>query len=230
MESVDELTSDCTELQSFLKSASRSNVRKLLASEITMLQKKIHQLQEDSVKKETTNGNTEKVSSKENQAVRVFTKKIESYGWDQNDKTVKIYVTLEGIEKVPKENIQLEVKLDSFEFKVSNMDGKNYSLSITKLLEEIDPALSSHKVKSGNVIILLKKKVANNWTALTDKEKKVIEEKTPKIDKDENPQAGIMKMMKQMYDDGDDEMKRTIAKAWTESRDKQATGENPLDF
>ena len=23
-----------------------------------------------------------------------------------------------------------------------------------------------------------------------------------------------------MYDDGDDEMKRTIAKAWTESRDK----------
>lgn len=54
--------------------------------------------------------------------------------------------------------------------------------------------------------------------------------RTPKIDKDENPQAGIMKMMKQMYDDGDDEMKRTIAKAWTESRDKQATGENPLDF
>ena len=61
---------------------------------------------------------------------------------------MKIYVTLEGIEKVPKENIQLEVKLDSFEFKVSNMDGKNYSLSITKLLEEIDPALSSHKVSS----------------------------------------------------------------------------------
>ena len=26
--------------------------------------------------------------------------------------------------------------------------------------------------------------------------------------------------MKQMYEDGDDEMKRTIAKAWTESRDK----------
>lgn len=25
-----------------------------------------------------------------------------------------------------------------------------------------------------------------------------------------------------MYDEGDDEMKRTIAKAWTESRDKNA--------
>jgi calcyclin binding protein len=27
-----------------------------------------------------------------------------------------------------------------------------------------------------------------------------------------------MTMMKQMYEDGDDDMKRTIAKAWTESR------------
>lgn len=31
-----------------------------------------------------------------------------------------------------------------------------------------------------------------------------------------------MTMMKQMYEDGDDDMKRTIAKAWTESRDKQS--------
>ena len=31
-----------------------------------------------------------------------------------------------------------------------------------------------------------------------------------------------MDMMKNMYDDGDDEMKRTIAKAWTQSRDKSA--------
>lgn len=32
-------------------------------------------------------------------------------------------------------------------------------------------------------------------------------------------------MMQQMYDDGDDEMKRTIAKAWSESREKQAAGQ-----
>ena len=33
-----------------------------------------------------------------------------------------------------------------------------------------------------------------------------------------------MNMMKKMYDEGDDEMKRTIAKAWTESREKQSAG------
>lgn len=35
-----------------------------------------------------------------------------------------------------------------------------------------------------------------------------------------DPTAGIMSLMKQMYEDGDDEMKRSIAKAWTESREK----------
>jgi len=34
-----------------------------------------------------------------------------------------------------------------------------------------------------------------------------------------------MNLMKQMYEDGDDEMKRTIAKAWTEARDKKAPDE-----
>lgn len=33
-----------------------------------------------------------------------------------------------------------------------------------------------------------------------------------------------MKMMKQMYDDGDDEMKRTIRKAWYEGQNKQGGG------
>lgn len=30
-----------------------------------------------------------------------------------------------------------------------------------------------------------------------------------------------MKLMKQMYDDGDDDMKRTIAKSWHESQEKR---------
>ena len=46
---------------------------------------------------------------------------------------------------------------------------------------------------------------------------------TPKADDSAaaDPSANLMTMMKQMYEDGDDDMKRTIAKAWTESRDKQ---------
>ena len=39
--------------------------------------------------------------------------------------------------------------------------------------------------------------------------------------KSEDPQAGIMNMMKKMYDEGDDNMKRTIAEAWTKANDKK---------
>jgi hypothetical protein len=35
-----------------------------------------------------------------------------------------------------------------------------------------------------------------------------------------DPGDSIMGMMKDMYADGDDEMRRVIGKAWTESREK----------
>ena len=44
-----------------------------------------------------------------------------------------------------------------------------------------------------------------------------------------DPQAGLMNMMKKMYEEGDDNMKRTIAYAWTKSNDKKASGKGP-DF
>ena len=46
--------------------------------------------------------------------------------------------------------------------------------------------------------------------------------KTPKMDKDEDPEASLMNLMKQMYQDGDNDMKRTIAKAWHESQEKRS--------
>jgi len=45
---------------------------------------------------------------------------------------------------------------------------------------------------------------------------------TPKLDENRDPSEGLMDLLKQMYEDGDDEMKRTIAKSWCESRSKQS--------
>lgn len=44
------------------------------------------------------------------------------------------------------------------------------------------------------------------------------------MDKNEDPSASIMNLMKKMYSEGDDDMKRTIAKAWTEARGKNESG------
>ena len=43
---------------------------------------------------------------------------------------------------------------------------------------------------------------------------------SPTPDKTKDPNESLMEMMKKMYDEGDDEMKRSISKAWTQSRDK----------
>ena len=45
--------------------------------------------------------------------------------------------------------------------------------------------------------------------------------KPPKTGKNDDPERGIMDLMRKMYDEGDDEMKRTIKKAWHESQDKR---------
>ena len=37
-------------------------------------------------------------------------------------------------------------------------------------------------------------------------------------------------MMKKMYEEGDDDMKRTISKAFTESREKSSRGEPGLEI
>lgn len=46
----------------------------------------------------------------------------------------------------------------------------------------------------------------------------------PKDTNDGDPSANLMNMMQKLYDEGDDEMKRTISKAWSESRDKNGKG------
>lgn len=48
------------------------------------------------------------------------------------------------------------------------------------------------------------------------------------MDTDGDPNAGLMNVLKKIYDDGDDEMKRTLNKAWVESREKQMKGD--MDF
>ena len=49
--------------------------------------------------------------------------------------------------------------------------------------------------------------------------------KASKPDENEDPGAGLMKMMQKLYDEGDDDMKRTIKKAWHDSQEKRAKGE-----
>ncbi|KAF4524586.1 hypothetical protein B566_EDAN008541 [Ephemera danica] len=156
---------------------------------------------------------------------RVYTVKLTNYAWDQSEKFVKIFVTLRDVQTIPAENITCTFGHRSMELLVKHLEGKNYHLPITNLLDDISVEASTWKVKrDGIVVTMVKATPGREWSHVTSAEKRAADARLPKKNLDSStsdPSAGLMDMMRQMYEDGDDEMKRTIAKAWTESRDKK---------
>ena len=81
-----------------------------------------------------------------------------------------------------------------------------------------------------DMVVLFLKKVQEGakWTFLRKSE--MVKAEKPAFapeasEPGEDPSQGLMKMMKKMYEEGDDEMKRTIAKAWTEGNSKRTPGD-----
>ncbi|KHJ92423.1 SGS domain protein [Oesophagostomum dentatum] len=74
------------------------------------------------------------------------------------------------------------------------------------------------------VVMLKKKNEGKKWEQLTKLEYDEKQKRKPKFDDkamEDDPQASLMSMMKQMYEEGDDEMKRTIRKAWHEGQNRK---------
>uniref|UniRef100_A0A1I8EXR4 SGS domain-containing protein n=1 Tax=Wuchereria bancrofti TaxID=6293 RepID=A0A1I8EXR4_WUCBA len=102
-----------------------------------------------------------------------------------------------------------------------DVSSKNYSLIIKGLLKTINPSGSSFKQKTNLLLIMMRKSEEGNWKYLTKAEMQSKEKSTPKLDQKADPQESLMSLMKQLYDEGDDDMKRTICKAWHESQTKK---------
>lgn len=222
MEKVQELRETRDEIQSLLSTATRPRVKKLLQDELALVEREIN-----SEEKRTENPDEgepcAKVEAEKKRTAKkpqVTLTKITSYAWDQSSKFVKIYITLPEVETLPEGNVSSKFTSNSLELKVLGLKGKNYQFQMVNLLHPIVPESSSVKVKTGKLSILLKKSKEVNWTCLTVAENKNTKQQ-PKFDENKDPGEGIMDLMRKMYDEGDDEMKRTIAKAWTESREKQ---------
>lgn len=218
MENVQELRETRDEIQSLLSTATRPRVKKLLQDELERVEREI-----DSEGKPCAEAKKPTVKKPQ-----VSSTKITSYAWDQSPKFVKIYITLPEVETLPEGNVSTKFTSNSLELRVLGLKSKNYQFQMVHLLRPILPESSSVKVKTGKLTILLKKGKEVNWSCLTaTAENSKNKTQQPKLDDGKDPGDGIMDMMKKMYDEGDDEMKRTIAKAWTESRGKQ-NSEDPL--
>lgn len=209
---ADEYALDLDELRHLQSIAKRPRVVSLISAEINTLEKlSKNAAPTKSLQVPTPIGTAPKGLS--SPALNYVT--LGSFSWDQDNEKVKIYASLEGVDQ---EKIEADFKQMSFDLKFHDVQGKNYRCAIPKLNKEIVPEKCKVVVKPTRVIITLVKASKGNWSDLHFKEDKL----KPNLDKDRDPMAGIMDLMKNMYEEGDEEMKRTIAKAWTDARSGKA--------
>ena len=160
---------------------------------------------------------------------RVSYSTIASFGWDQDEygkdpQNVYVYVMsgVDGIGQL-KERVSCDFTKHSFDLKILDFNGKNHRLVKDNLDKDIIPSESRVIVKKNSIKISMRKAKGqygyDSWLDITSK----------KTRNEEAAQAadpyggnGIMDMMKQMYDDGDDTLKKTIGEAMMKSRSGEA--------
>ncbi|KAJ8357644.1 hypothetical protein SKAU_G00204380 [Synaphobranchus kaupii] len=224
-EQISQLESDLQEIKLLLDKSERKRVQDVLTQEKKKVERELtlKQQQKDQL------ANKEAGDCVPSSTSKGYTVNINNYGWDQSDKFVKIYITLKGVHKIAAENVQTSFTERSFVVFVKDLDGKNHQMAIKNLLCPIDVQESCRKIKTDMVLIMCKKKAQKKWECLTQLEKQTKEKEKPSYDENADPSEGLMTMLKKIYSEGDDEMKRTINKAWSESQDKKAKGPD-MDF
>ncbi len=139
-----------------------------------------------------------------------------------NSSHVTVYVPLPGVGSISRDLITCEFTNSSFDLIVKDLNGKSYRLFKDELEKDIVKEECKYIVKADKVIIKLGKKKSeygsyDYWSKLSDPKKG----KKLSDGKKDDPSASIMEMMKEMYDSGDDKMKKMIG----ETMLKQHRGE-----
>ncbi|XP_055897199.1 calcyclin-binding protein-like [Biomphalaria glabrata] len=217
---LDELRLDLEEYEQLHSNAKRPRVQEMILKEISRVRHEITQL-------ETTAASQ---TAPPSATPTVYEENITNYAWDQSDKFMKMYLTLSNLDQITQDSIQATFTSRSVTIKIQ-FPNKVSTLHIARLCEDVVPKECYCKKKSDYVLVMLKKSdVGKTWSYLTEREKKSKELKKPKLDEQEDPGDSLTKLLKNMYDDGDDEMKRTISKAFYESQKKQGLGDFPSNF
>lgn len=147
------------------------------------------------------------------------------------DKFVTLYLPLPGVGALRStpEAVTSGFTASGFDVAIVGLDGKNYRLKRDNLEHPIVPESSRHVIKKDKIVVKLCKTKAeyggyDHWSKLTDPNKTGKGgAKGGKSSSD--PSAGLMDMMKNLYDSGDDKMRKMIG----ETMLKQRTGELDRD-
>lgn len=150
---INQLTLDLAELNTISEELKRPrNIDAIL------LQKKRIETELTNLRAQLANTNTEapKVRSGNNEAKR-YECEISNYAWDQSDKFVKFFISLDGVQNAAEENVTVTFTPNSILLKVTNVQNKDHKFEVKNLLHDIDVNSSYRKIKTNSVAIYAKK-------------------------------------------------------------------------
>ena len=159
---------------------------------------------------------------------------IDSFAFDAggyNSPFVTLYVSLPGVGSLDRANITCDFTKESFDLIVRDYQGsKTMRLMRDNLEKDIDAEKSKIIVKADKIIVKLSKVKGeygsyDHWQDLIDKKGK----KKKGIDTAKDPSASIMELMKDMYDSGDDQMKKMIGETMMKQREGKLGNDGGID-
>ncbi|CDW87492.1 UNKNOWN [Stylonychia lemnae] len=208
---IENIQKDLEDLNTLLLIANRDFSKKLLEKEIK------HLLCLESV-----------IDAEQNLLKQISTEVVEKQDKGEQEETkdyikkdyliysmlTRMYVTqdLKGIGEHEKKNIDCEFTDNSIDLRILSFNGKNFRLNIQPLNSFIDPASCK-----------MKKNKAKLWDDVKEKKSLVGDSSVKKKNKGDggeskDPGNSLMNMMKELYQSGDDQMKRTIAESWEKAQ------------
>lgn len=146
-----------TEWKQLLTLAKRNKVKDCISIEIKKIEttigelKSINNINSCPAKKSSESPATAPTT------VKRYEVELSNYAWDQSDKYLKLFITLDGVQTVGESNVQCEFTTNSIRLMVYGLNDKNYKMIINNLLEPIDIEKSYRKVKSNMISIYAKK-------------------------------------------------------------------------
>lgn len=82
---------------------------------------------------------------------------ISNYAWDQSDKFVKFFISLDGVQNATEEDVLVTFTTNSILLKVINVQNKDHKFAVNNLLYQIDVEKSYRKIKTNAIAIYAKK-------------------------------------------------------------------------
>ena len=138
-----------------------------------------------------------------------------------NSPYITVYLPLPNIGQHDPAKISVNFTSSSFDIIVSDYNGKSYRCVNNNLEKDINVSECKYILKPNKILLKLGKVKGeygsyDTWTQLSSKKDKSSRNSSNKDSS--NPAAGIMDLMKDMYDEGDDNMKKMIGETMYKQR------------